>query len=761
MDLNSTPLHIVVSTGNRIELNIHGAVKLLLSAVLIGLFILHAGGWWPWPFLRQLENIAYDARLKLTLPGTVDNRIVIVDIDERSLRQEGQWPWSRGRLAELVERLFDRYRVAVLGMDMVFAEPDRNAADSVLAALADSPLGEDARMRTKLERLRRELDPDQRFAAALRDRPVVLGYFFNTQAAPGAEMRVGQLPPPVATVQDLGSNSVLPLEAVGYGANLLLLQHNAGGGGFFNSPLVDSDGVFRRVPLLIRYQDRLYEQLSLAVVRALLGDPPVEFVMGAGYGADRRNRRLEMLRIGGFTIPTDELGAVLVPYRGPQGSFPYVSATDVLAGRADPRLLNGAIILVGATAAGLLDLRVTPVQNVYPGVEVNANLIAGLLDQNFRSRPAYAAGLEITQLILVGLLGALAGFLTPLGALLLTVVAGGALLGFNAYLWLAHFQVAPLAASLVLLLALYVLHTSYNFFIESRRERRITRLFGQYVPREIVEEMSRRGAHYSLEGESREMTVLFSDIADFTTISEPFEPHQLTRLMQFYLTPLTRIIHEHRGTIDKYIGDAIMAFWGAPLADPEHPRHAVQAALAMTRRLRALEQEFRAHGWPPLRIRIGVNTGMMSVGNMGSEFRMSYTVLGDAVNLASRLEGAAKQYGVSIVISEYTRERAPEYVCRELDRVRVKGRTQPVAIFEPLGLEGELPPEQLMELAEYEAALGALRRQAWDEAMTCFQRLSARRPDCRLYALYLDRLAALRATPPPPDWDGVFSLSVK
>jgi adenylate cyclase len=227
------------------------------------------------------------------------------------------------------------------------------------------------------------------------------------------------------------------------------------------------------------------------------------------------------------------------------------------------------------------------------------------------------------------------------------------------------------------------------------------------------------------------------------------------------LTPLTRIIHEHRGTIDKYIGDAIMAFWGAPLADPEHPRHAVQAALAMTRRLRALEQEFRAHGWPPLRIRIGVNTGMMSVGNMGSEFRMSYTVLGDAVNLASRLEGAAKQYGVSIVISEYTRERAPEFVCRELDRVRVKGRMQPVAIFEPLGLEGELPPEQLMELAEYEAALGAFRRQAWDEAMTCFQRLSARRPDCRLYGLYLDRVAALRAAPPPPDWDGVFSLSVK
>ncbi|MFO1423683.1 MAG: adenylate/guanylate cyclase domain-containing protein [Candidatus Competibacteraceae bacterium] len=742
-------------------MNIHGVVKLSLSAVLSGLLILQAGGWWSWPFLRQLENIAYDARLNLTLPRTVDDRIVIVDIDERSLREEGQWPWPRGRLAELVERLFDRYQVAVLGMDIVFAEPDRNPVDSVLAALADSPLGGEAQARAELERLRHQLDPDRRFAAALRNRPVVLGYFFNTQATSGAAMRVGLLPPPIAKVQDLGPNSVLPLEAVGYGANLPLLQENALGGGFFNSPLVDADGVFRRVPLLIRYRDRLYEQLSLAVARALLGEPPVEFVMGAGYGTDRRSQRLEMLRIGGFTIPTDEMGAVLVPYRGPQGSFPYVSAADVLAGRADPSRLNGAIVLVGATAAGLLDLRVTPVQPIYPGVEVNANLIAGLLDQNFRNRPAYAAGLEVAQLILVGFVGALAGFLAPLSALALTVGTGGALLGFNAYLWLAHLQVAPLAAPLVLLVALYVLNTSYNFFIGSRQERRITRLFGHYVPREIVEEMSRRGARYSMEGENREMTVLFSDIADFTTISEQFEPRQLTRLMQCCLTPLTQVIHEHRGTIDKYIGDAIMAFWGAPLADPDHPRQAVRAALAMLRRLRALDDEFRANGWPPLQIRIGINTGAMSVGNMGSEFRMSYTVLGDAVNLASRLEGAAKQYGVSIVISESTRERVPEYLCRELDRVRVKGRARPVAIFEPLGLAGESPPEQRAELTEYAAALEALRRRDWDAAAAGFQRLSARWPDHRLYGLYLDRLSTLRAVPPPPDWDGVFNLSVK
>ena len=738
---------------------VHSAVRLLFSAAITAVFVLHAGGWWPLPLLRQLENIAYDARLNLTLPGGVDSRVVIIDIDERSLREEGQWPWSRNRLAELVNLLFERYRIAALGFDILFAEPD--SAHGVFGMLARGPLGEDVRLRAELERLHAEMDPDRHFAAALRDRPVVLGYFFNTRATPNAEVQFGQLPAPIAAAHELGASDTVLIDAVGYGANLALLQDSAHGGGFFNSPLVDQDGIFRRTPLLIRYREQLYEQLALAVVRTLLGNPPVALIMGAGYGVDARNRRLEALRIGGFTVPTDELGAVLVPYRGPQGSFPYVSAHEVLAGRADPRLLEGAIALVGTTAAGLLDLRAAPVQSVYAGVEMNANLIAGILSQSFKNQPAFAAGLEIFQLTLVGLLGALLGFLAPTQALLLAVAAGGALLGVNGYLWQAQALVAPLATPLTLLFILYVLHTSYNFLVGSRRERRITRLFGQYIPREIVEEMSRRGEGYSLEGESRRMTVLFSDIADFTTLSERFDPRQLTRLMQCYLTPLTRIIHERRGTIDKYIGDAIMAFWGAPLADSDHARRAVGAALAMVRGLRALDDEFRARSWPLLRLRIGVNTGVMSVGNMGSEFRMSYTVLGDAVNLASRLEGAARQYGVAIVISEYTRDAAPEYVCRELDRVRVKGRTQPVAIFEPLGPAEELDAERRAELADYEEALRVFRQRQWPQAAESFDRLLERQPDSRLYALYRERAAAMQAAPPPVDWDGVFDLLSK
>ena len=737
----------------------HHAVRLLAGLAVSGAFALHAAGWFELPWLRQLERLAYDVRLNLTLPGGVDSRVVIVDIDERSLRQEGQWPWPRNRLADLIDRLFDRYRVAALGFDVVFAEPD--PTDQVFKTLARGPLGAEENTRARLEQLRRDLDPDRRFARALRDRPIALGYFFNTRDTPNAEIQFGQLPAAVAAVRDLGSSEARLIEAVGYGANLPLLQDAALGGGFFNSPLVDADGVFRRVPLLTRHGDRLYEQLSLAVVRALLGQPAIEFVAAGGYGAGERGRRLEALRFGGFTAPVDEQGAVLVPYRSRQGGFPYVSATDVLNEGTDAKTLEQAIVLIGSTAAGLLDLRATPVQNVYPGVEINANLIAGLLDQKFKTRPPYGAGLEIVQVVVIGLLATLIGFLPPLRALLLLTATAGAVLAVNGYLWQARDLVAPLASPLALLALLYVLYTSYNLFVESRRERWITQCFGQYVPREIVAEMSRRGERYSLEGESRHMTVLFSDIADFTALSERFEPRQLTRLLQTYLTPLTQIIHDHRGTIDKYIGDAIMAFWGAPLADPDHPRHAVQAALAMNAALQTLAADFQRQGWPALRIRTGINSGTMNVGNMGSEFRMAYTVLGDAVNLASRLESAAKRYGVAIVISEHTRRLVPELACRDLDLIRVKGRAQPVAIYEPLGPDGTLPPALRTELAAYQEALDAFRHGQWRVALDAFEALLANHPESLLYALYRDRARALRAGPPPPDWDGVFNLDTK
>jgi adenylate cyclase len=281
------------------------------------------------------------------------------------------------------------------------------------------------------------------------------------------------------------------------------------------------------------------------------------------------------------------------------------------------------------------------------------------------------------------------------------------------------------------------------------------------VPPELVDEMSENPGNFTMEGESREMTVLFSDVRGFTTISEGLSPKELSRLMNEYMTPMTRIIHKHRGTIDKYIGDAIMAFWGAPLADPEHSRHALLAAMEMQQALAPLREQFKAKGWPEIRIGVGINTGTMSVGNMGSEFRMAYTVMGDAVNLASRLESLTKQYGVGIIVGEHTKKALPDVVFRELDRVRVKGKDEPVAIYEPLGAAGQVDKTALDELELFQRALKLYRAQDWDLAEVQLLNLQKSSPESTLYRLYLERITHFRANPPGVEWDGVFTFKTK
>jgi adenylate cyclase len=693
-------------------------LRTALSLALVVLLLLHASGDLPLPLLNRLEQLAYDARLRLTMPGGVDTNIVIVDLDEASLQREGPWPWPRQQVARLVDTLFEHYQVGVLGFDMLFAQPQRDLTQQAMDQLAQGPLRDNAEFQRHWADVRGQTDGDAVLAASLRGRPVVMGYYFSSDAQPDAQSHFGQLPAPAATLQQLGG-AVNPFGAVtGYGANPAALQTKALSGGFISNDLVDDDGLFRRLPLLKTYNNQLYEQMGLAVVRTLLGQPALEFVSAAGYAAagSAGGQQVERVRVGTLEIPVDHQGAALLPYLGSQGSFLYVPASAVLRRTADPKLLKGAIVLLGSTAPGLMDLRATPVQNIYPGVEINATLIAGVLDGRIKDRPGYTVGLEVALLVLIGLLSTGLGWLPPLRALLATLTLAGVVIGFNLYAWQILNHVIPLAPGLVLILLLYLMHSSYGYFVQNRREQRLAQVFGQYVPPDLVAEMSKKPANFALGGESREMTVLFSDLADFTSVSEGLTPQQLTQLMQFVLTPLTQVIHAQRGTVDKYIGDAIMAFWGAPLADADHARHAVLAALAMKARLEALQPELQAHGWPALRMRIGVNTGVMNVGNMGSEFRMAYTVLGDAVNLASRLEGAAKQYHATIVISETTRAAVPEIACRELDVVRVKGRQQPVTLFEPLGLLAELDAPAQQALAAHQQALTLFRAQQWTAA---------------------------------------------
>lgn len=717
----------------------------MLIGILVAVpFIMHAAGMIDSGVLRTLEFFAYDARLNLTLPGTVDERIVIIDVDEKSLKVEGRWPWSRARLAELVDKLFDDYDIGVLGFDIVFAERERHTA---FENLADVLRG---RGRTDLAEEVESLIPrsDAQFAASLRGRPVALGYYFS-----GSTNTAGRLPEPYLPAIIAETMDVPAPAAQGYGANLPVLQEAAARGGFFDNPLSDGDGVFRRAPTLQYFEGGLYESLSLAVAGLYLDEP-------LSIGDNN-----EWLYMGDHGIPVDGDLAALVPYRGGQGSFPYISASDVLnASLSGPEraLLEGAIALVGTTAPGLYDLRNTPVGQVYPGVEVHANLISGLLDNRFLQRPSYTAAAELIGLAALGL--GLAVALPLLGAVagaVLAVALLAAAIGLNLYVWTAHALVISIAPALLMIVAVFLFNVAWGFIVESRSRRALARRFGQYVPPELVEEMSADPAQYSMKGERREMTVLFSDVRGFSSLAEGMEPEQLSALMNELLTALTRVIHEQRGTIDKYMGDAVMAFWGAPLRDPDHATSAVTAALGMVEAIEHVNRDFQERGWPEIRAGAGINTGWMNVGDMGSEFRMAYTAMGDAVNLGSRLEGLTRMYGVDIVVSEYTARAAPGFVYRQLDRVRVKGREEPLDIYEPLGAESSVSDARRREVEVFNQVLELYRERQWEAAESAVRALVDEYGDAALYAMYLERIRHFRAEPPPEDWDGVLDFQAK
>ncbi len=733
----------------------------ILEAILLFFFLAHVlsdpGQLLHWKFIDQLENIAYDARVAMSLPNRVDDRIVIVDIDEKSLAEFGRWPWGRDKLSKVIDQLFDHYEIEVVGFDVVFAEPDNSSGLDVLERLASEDLKDISGFREGIEKLRDSLDYDQLFVNSLKNRPVVLGYFFESTEE---SQSTGQLPSPVFSAKEFSGTDFAPITMSGFGANLPALTQAALTAGHFTL-VPDSDGIVRRVPMLFEFENNYYESLTLAMIRHVLKADKIDFKYGWTFtGSDYSAP--DWLRISDRNIPIDEKSQVLVPYLGTRGSFPYISIADVLTGRADKQALYDRIVLIGASAQGLLDLRATPVQNAYPGVEVHANILSGILDNRIKEQPYFVLGAEFLLLLLIGLL--MAVVLPTCTPQIATALTAGVLLfsvGVNYLVWQHMNLVIPIASGLLMISVMFLLNMSFGFFVEQRGKRQIAGLFGQYVPPELVDEMSDDPRHYSLDAEVRELTVLFSDIRSFTTISENMDAQSLSDLLNEYLTPMTNIIQASRGTIDKYIGDAIMAFWGAPIHQPDHASRAVAAALEMLAVLPEMNKAFKAKGWPELKIGIGLNTGNMRVGDMGSEFRKAYTVMGDAVNLGSRLEGQTKGYGVGLLVNESTKAAAPEYAYRELDRIRVKGKDEPVTIYEPIGLKESVTKDQKSELKLYLQALGQYRRQEWDMAEMQFVNLSNSYPARRLYSMYIERIQAFRNSPPPGKWDGVFTHTTK
>jgi adenylate cyclase len=740
--------------------------RIAFTMLPVLLALAHATGAVHMHVLERLDQILYDARLRATSANTLEERIVIVDIDERSLADVGRWPWGRHHVATLVDTLFEEQKIALLGFDVLFAEADTSSGLSQLNQLAQNEFKDQPAFLNQLNTLRPSLDYDARFAKSLQNRPVVLGYYFASESDAAS---LGVLPAPVLTANDLQGRSMRTTSWVGHAANIAPLAQAAPTAGFFN-PIMDGDGVVRSLPLLAEYQGQYYESLALAMFRVLVGSPRVvpgfsnEAYLSQSYQAMDR----VLLELDGVTlaIPVDERAAALVPYRGKggpkAGSFAYVSAADVLAGRLAPASLKDKIVLLGTTAPGLLDLRTTPVGEAYPGVEAHANLLSGLLDGNVLLRPDYAMGYEVFTLLLAG---ALLAFGLPLlsaaRAVALSVATIALLAGANFWLFGSYGLVLPLATSLAMATTAFALNMSFGYFVESRAKRELANLFGTYVPPELVDEMVKDPDAYSMQATNRELTVVFCDMRGFTKLSESMEPTQLQALLTGVFSRLTAVVRAHRGTIDKYMGDCVMAFWGAPIATPNHAALAVQAATEMVRALDAINADHRARGLPEIGMGIGLNTGTMCVGDMGSDIRRSYTVIGDAVNLGARLEGLCAVYGAQIVASESTRNAVPGVDWQELDLVRVKGKNQAVAIYQPLPKPAQIGENAPTELEAWSQFVQAYRAQAWDRADALLGSLVAMNPEKYLYQLYAERVASRRSLPVDPHWDGSTRFETK
>ncbi len=600
------------------------AFRLWAGFALLALLLAHVTGHLPLRPVTSLDGVLHDLRLRALPSPPADPRVAVVDIDERSLAEFGRWPWPRERQALLLERLFEKEGVVLAGLDAILAEPESEAAD--------------ARLQVVLSR-----------------HPVVLGLYFS--ARPDAQ-RQGALPPGLPASAAAGL-TLLPWQ--GHAASLARFQQAAAGAGFLNA-MIDRDGITRRAPLVAAHEGSVQPSLALALARALMGDRALAAVARADLG-----------------------GQVLIPFPADAGRVLHVAAGDVLAGRLAPGTLKGRVVLIGTTAAGLMDQHLTPTSALQPGVELHANVLSGLLAGNLPAVPAETPALLALVLLAAAALLMLAlPRLDPWPAAALAFALAATLVGADFAAWQRGWAI-PLAAPLLLVAGLYALQLFFGHLAEAIARRRLAALFGQYVPPELVAQMSRDPERYSMEGRSAELTVLFSDVRGFTTFSERLAPPELAALMNRYFSVMTGIVRQHRGTLDKYVGDALMAFWGAPLDDPAHAEHAVQAALAMQAALPALNAELAARGWPPIRITIGINTGPMVVGDMGSVHRRAYTVLGDAVNVASRLQELSGKLEVPVLIGEATAAALPpsRFHCREVEHVAIRGRETRMTVFEP------------------------------------------------------------------------------
>jgi adenylate cyclase len=727
-----------------------GYARLLCVGLLIGLAALRLAD--P-AAIEEFRVRTFDTFQVLEPRVKTAKPVRIVNIDEKSLAKFGQWPWPRTLVADLVTNL-TRLGAVAIAFDIMFAEPDRLNPAAAAKTLRDL----DEETRAKLRALPSN---DDILAQALRQSPVVLG-------ETGLPYVVAELDKelPVTGLAMLGEDPQrFMLKFPGLLRSTPVLEAAASGRGLLTIR-TERDGIVRRVPVVMQAQGVTMPSLSFEMLRVATGSDTI-FIKSTDAG-------IASVAVKGFAVPTDRNGQLWVHFAAYDPSI-YVSALDVLEGRVDADTIAGRLVLIGTSAAGLLDVKTTPISPVMPGVEIHAQIVEAALTGGLLSQPLWGPLAEFLSAVILGL--AVIWFapmfgpksLVALGAFFATL-----LVGTSWYYYSQHRLLIDSTYPLLSTTAIYLTLIFSSFAREQAQRRQIRSAFGQYLSPALVEQLAQAPERLVLGGEEREMTVMFSDMRGFTSISETYknDPQGLTELMNRFLTPLTNAILDRKGTIDKYMGDAIMAFWNAPLDDKEHQVNACEAALDMLEQVDVLNKEREAeaqeggHAYIPLNIGVGLNTGTCVVGNMGSDLRFDYSVFGDSVNLASRLEGQSKEYGFPIIVGSTTALAAKDrFAILELDFIMVKGKTEPEVIYAIAGREDTAQSARFQRLRNLTIEmLACYRSRDWDGALAAIER--GRRTDDAhslelLYHLYETRIRGFQKDPPPEDWNGAFALLTK
>lgn len=691
-----------------------------------------------------------------SLPDSLDNRlrdylftirgelphnqnVVIVDIDETSIKSLGQWPWSRDKLAKILENL-TLANVGIVGLDIVFAEEDRTSPHKILQDLKiykkDVP------------------NYDLEFANVVEYSPVILGYQFDLVKKDNANAKVPQIPAIFIEKDKPQDNKSYLIEAYNTILNIPQIQDKAYSSGFFNN-IPDDTGIIRSVPLIISYDDTIYPSLALEVIR-VINDTQKVVVQYDENG-------ISNIVLDDISIPTDRYGRMLINFRGPERSFKYISAIDIYNNSFDKSEIDGKIVLIGTSAAGLFDLRATPFDSIFPGVEVHANIIDNILMQDFIYKASWLDGANILIIFVLSIIIVMLTTYTTFWANPIIFISFSTSYLFLVYNLLFDYGIVlnilfPIATVLIA----SIMTTLFDYFYNIKKEEAIKAKFASKVSKNVMDDILKNIDKNEFSAKSKEVTIFFSDIRGFTNISEKLDAKELISFLNRYMQPMSEIIIKYQGTIDKFIGDAIMAYWNAPIDIKNHCDLALKASLEQLEVLEKLNVELQKENLPKIDIGIGLNTGTVIVGEMGSSLRSDYTVIGDTINLGSRVESLCKYYDSKLNISNFTKDKLQEkYIFRFLDLVKVKGKNEPVEIWQVLG-KGEAKESLKEELDLYHKAIEFYKNSDFINALEIFESLenNENKTNKNIYKIYITRCKEFIKTP-PKNFDGVYEHTTK